>query len=427
MDYLNIKDKILMMVIKWLSCRRVCEAQEKDRIVVFRSAALGDFVISIPAFVLLREIFPDKRIVLVTTQSADKAQKEKVLGYTNETSRIPWVDLIRDSLIDEVIVLENLEYSFLRKQVKPLLGVNEVSACFLLTDPGAPKTGVLKKVLLFRLLGVKAPIHGWRDRATIEYRREAQRNAQLYKHHVLGSIESVLEASQTYGMDTVWVKFNLHINAEATAYAEQFWRQHHLENEKVIVVSPGAVQSHKKWPEENYRLLIGHLLENEHVVVILTGTRKDEEIKKAIIGKGMSGVIDMVGQTSVMQLAALLQRADLLVGNDGGTMHLGDAVGIPVISIVPGLEYPDSIEPWHNIGNSIRCQTECAPCYSFVECPLHDNVCMKNVTLNRVFDKLDDVLEGNSATRKYNSRCFKIVRNDSNVLFEEILAGESKC
>ena len=65
-------------------------------------------------------------------------------------------------------------------------------------------------------------------------------------------------------------------------------------------------------------------------------------------------------------------------------MHLADAVGATVVSIVPGLEFPDSIEPWHNIDRAIRHPVPCAPCYSFTCCPEGHNRCMKELSIAAV-------------------------------------------
>ena len=69
----------------------------------------------------------------------------------------------------------------------------------------------------------------------------------------------------------------------------------------------------------------------------------------------------------------------LLIGNDGGAMHLGDAMGSKVISIVPEVEYPDSIEPWHNKDLAIRLPIECSPCYSIMHCPQGHQPCMSDI------------------------------------------------
>src|SRR5206468_12119081 len=43
--------------------------------------------------------------------------------------------------------------------------------------------------------------------------------------------------------------------------------------------------------------------------------------------------INLAGKTSLTQLAALLQRADLLISGDSGPLHMGVACGTPIVGI----------------------------------------------------------------------------------------------
>lgn len=97
---------------------------------------------------------------------------------------------------------------------------------------------------------------------------------------------------------------------------------------------------------------------------------------------------------TVAQLAALLAKCVLLVGNDGGAMHLGSAVGCPTVSIVPCLEYPGSVEPWADRHRAVRHAVDCAPCYSFASCPKGHNLCMKDLPMAAVWRECASVLGG---------------------------------
>ena len=98
-------------------------------------------------------------------------------------------------------------------------------------------------------------------------------------------------------------------------------------------------------------------------------------------------ILSLAGGSSIAQSAALFARCDLVVGNDGGAMHLADAMGARVVSIVPGLEFPESIEPWHNQDRAVRHPVECAPCYSFTYCPVGHNRCMIDLPIERVVEQ----------------------------------------
>ena len=77
-------------------------------VLVFRSAALGDFIMASPAIAEVRKCFPDHRVVILTIPSADKTQRAKVEKYVGNTQRMPWVELAMPHLIDEVVLLNSL-------------------------------------------------------------------------------------------------------------------------------------------------------------------------------------------------------------------------------------------------------------------------------------------------------------------------------
>jgi ADP-heptose:LPS heptosyltransferase len=99
-------------------------------------------------------------------------------------------------------------------------------------------------------------------------------------------------------------------------------------------------------------------------------------------------------------LGAVLQRCAVLVGNDGGAMHLAAAVGCPAVSLIPGIEFPGSVDPWGYSHLSVRHPTQCSPCYSFTYCPLGHQDCMREITVDAVLEKCAKAL----ALRQQTSR-----------------------
>ena len=130
-------------------------------ILVFRSAALGDFLMSIPAMKLLRKAYPKRRIVFITISSSMRDLRNQVKQYSGDHDKAPWVKLAGD-LVDETIVLEDLGFFSLlsyRKKIRKLA----FERSYILNDPSAPLSGRLKKIILVRFLGVTGPIFGCND------------------------------------------------------------------------------------------------------------------------------------------------------------------------------------------------------------------------------------------------------------------------
>jgi heptosyltransferase II len=346
-------------------------------VVVFRSAALGDFILACPALRLMRRAFPDTKIVLVTTQSASREQRKRVARYAGTTSSIPWVDLARPHLVDDVVVIEDVKSIAGLAAARRQLRNYRIDCCVLLLEPATPWMSRLKKIGLMFLLAGPVPQYGWRgpgyffrDKARL-YRRG------LLQHHVQSAMQFVDELPTKRYRPAKEVIFDLRPGETANIWADMWIRDHALLERRLIAVVPGSIQPHKRWPTEKFQRLCEMLLTDDpNAVLIVLGTALDAKIGVDIARHDPNRVINLAGETSIAQSAALLARCALVVGNDGGAMHLGDAMGARVVSIVPGLEYPDSIEPWNNKSLAVRHPVECAPCYSFLNCPLGHNKCM---------------------------------------------------
>src|SRR2546427_12359609 len=73
--------------------------------------------------------------------------------------------------------------------------------------------------------------------------------------------------------------------------------------------------------------------------------------------------IDLMGQTTLKDLIALLRRARLLITNDSGPMHLAAAVGTPVIALF-GPNDPARTGPYGAGHTGLRSRVPCSPCFS---------------------------------------------------------------
>jgi len=144
---------------------------------------------------------------------------------------------------------------------------------------------------------------------------------------------------------------------------------------------------------ENFAELCRQLLNKlSSAMIVVIGTPDDSSLGENLKIINQSRIHNLAGKICIEHCAALLKRCSLVVGNDGGAMHLADAMGTKVVSIVPGLEYPDSIEPWHNKKLAIRHSIDCAPCYSFSSCPLQHNKCMRDIPVVVVLKKCFEAL-----------------------------------
>ncbi len=96
--------------------------------------------------------------------------------------------------------------------------------------------------------------------------------------------------------------------------------------------NPGAVMAEKRWRPEGFARIAERCIA-EGMDVALIGGPSDAESASLVRRLARAKVHDLVGLTSFRELAAILQRSSLYVGNDSGTTHLAAAVGCPTVAI----------------------------------------------------------------------------------------------
>ncbi|SVD87966.1 uncharacterized protein METZ01_LOCUS440820, partial [marine metagenome] len=103
--------------------------------------------------------------------------------------------------------------------------------------------------------------------------------------------------------------------------------------EKFVVFTPGAIYGpSKQWPVEHFRELGKQLHKAFGYTILLLGTIDDVE-SGTKIAHNNDWIHNYCGKTTLAQLLAILTKAQLLVGNDSGSMHLMAALQRPQIAV----------------------------------------------------------------------------------------------
>ena len=97
----------------------------------------------------------------------------------------------------------------------------------------------------------------------------------------------------------------------------------------LLVPGGASHRPEKRWPAE-YFVVLARQLDAEGLRPVLVGGPHDAALTNEIAGQ-ISGALDLGGRTSIVDLAALGQRAGLAVGNDTGPMHLFAVAGAPSV------------------------------------------------------------------------------------------------
>jgi heptosyltransferase-2 len=174
------------------------------------------------------------------------------------------------------------------------------------------------------------------------------------------------------------------VPVEARTKAESTLRQAGArQNAWRCAIAPGASYGAAKcWPPERFALLADRLISECGADVIFFGTPGEKEIAARIFARMKSRAISLVGETSMLDLAALFFSCSAFIGNDSGAMHVAAAAGLPVIGIF-GSTDPEGTAPVTEEFTLIREPVSCSPCF-LRQCPV-DHRCMTRISVESVF------------------------------------------
>ena len=124
------------------------------------------------------------------------------------------------------------------------------------------------------------------------------------------------------------------VSDEERRQARERMRAERLDDGRpLIVLHPGANWPHKRWAPERFAALGDRLAEAAHARIALTGGPDDSALADAIQARMRHPAVLWAGQTTLRELGARLEQAQLLVSNDTGVLHIAAALGRPVVAL----------------------------------------------------------------------------------------------
>ena len=113
-----------------------------------------------------------------------------------------------------------------------------------------------------------------------------------------------------------------------------------------VLIAPGCAphRPYKRWPAKHYAELARRLAAERGLATVAVGTPVDADTVDAICAEEPS-VVNLLGRTSILQVAALARRARGVVGNDTGPIHITASVGAPTLVVMSGQTDPVRMIP----------------------------------------------------------------------------------
>jgi lipopolysaccharide heptosyltransferase I len=364
-----------------------------QRILLIKPSAVGDVIHTLPVLAKLRARYPHARIDWVLTPAIAElighhpALSNVVLFDRGALTR-DWRDwlaglgrMLADLWWTRYDLVIDLHGQF-RSAVLTLATRAPVRLGFDRPQTTGPRSAEDRQLI------PNAYRHGWTG---------TREGAWLAYTHRIGLPRSDVHAVDRYllltpilGLDEGPPDFQVPIPPRAEAYIEMLLHRHGIRSQSFAVLVPGTIWQTKHWHIEGFASVARYLRGTGRGVVLAGSPSERERCHK--VAELAPGVVDLSGQTTLSELAALLRRAEVCVTNDSGSMHLAVALGRPVVSVF-GPTDPVWIGPYRRPDAVVQAELACVPCYHrhLSACP-HHHACMQLVTPGMVIDAIERVL-----------------------------------
>ena len=333
------------------------------KILVFTANWLGDALFLSPLLAALKENFTQAHLAVLLVPRVEEI-------FLNN----PHVDkiIIYDEKGRQRSLISRLRFIFkLRKE--------RFDTAFMI-KPSLSRTLILKSAGIKKIIGHDNPKSGWLLSVKVPP-----------PNKILHKVDYFLTLLEYLSQKINRRKYKFFPSDEDKLCIEELFSQKKItRNAPLIVINPGANWIPKRWLPDNFAELINRIKERPSLNIAITGRDTDRALADEIISKSGRDVFNFAGQTSLGQLGALMQKADIVISADSGPMHIAAAVGARVIALFgptsAAITGPYPPENHIVIQRDIGCQI---PCY---ESGCQDYRCMKAISVDEVVEKVIGLL-----------------------------------
>ena len=329
------------------------------RILLIKLRYLGDVVLSTPVLPLLRKQFPEAKMTfLVNPGTAAVLQDNPYLEEVWVLPRQSWwqqlrfIQHVRDAKFDMVIDLTDGDRS-----------------AFLSWVTGA--------------------------RVRLGYNRDRRWRGKFYSHvlpSAYGSMHMVeyhQQAIAGLGIHESVGEPEVYIHSEVREQDEEEFGDFSAKGQPLVLLHPIARYVFKAWPLERFAA-VADWLSGQGIRVALIGSQGEMLIGQQIMNLTKHKPVNLMGKTRLSQLIALMRRSLLLIGNDGGPIHIASAVGCPVL----GLFGPTDPAVWGPRGSNVKViykGLDCRECF-YPGCSRGEESCMRQISVEEVCQAAQSML-----------------------------------
>jgi len=337
------------------------EKSSIKKILIVQTAFIGDVILITPLIRETKKMFPNSSLdVMVIPQAVSLLENnpniEEVILFDKRKNKIK-------AFFQTLFLLRNNKYD-------------------LAISPHSSMTTAL--LLLLAKIKMRVGFERWASQFLLTHKLEHIKNTLKIKKN--------LHLLSPFTNDELSISTELFPTNEMFAKADEILGRLKPDSKKIIAIAPGSNWFTKRWPEEYYFQLVTKLNKYNYGIVFI-GSKVENEICYRI--KPESNYVNLSGELSLLESAAIIGRCDLMVCNDSGAMHIANAVNTDVITFFGPTVERIGYFPIRENDFVFQVDLDCRPCSSHgtKKCPLDHHNCMKFITSNEVFKKIQTKFE----------------------------------
>jgi len=275
---------------------------EVKNILAVRNDRFGEFLLNIPAFRALKQSFAPSKLTLT------------VNPYVYELAKC-----IESA--DEVIPWENRRHRFAEVLKFARVLKNKNIDLAVIFNPSQEFN------MISFLAGIPMRL-GYNRKWPFLLTHKMEDRKYLGKKH---EIEYNLELVSLIGAKTEDKSLSLTVN---DVIINNLWQVSGLRGaDDLIALHPWTSDCIKQWPIENFVALGKKIAEELKKTILIIGGQDERDKSSTYFGHCGTPIINLTGKTTLVQLAALLKKSQLLISGDSGPVHLASCVGTPVAAL----------------------------------------------------------------------------------------------
>ena len=346
----------------------------KERFLVVRTDRVGDLVLSTPVLEAIKTRFPESYLaMMVSSYAADVVKANPNL--------------------DHVIIDDHADRN--RGAKGFLMLVKEVKGSKF--DVAILLRPTFRLALLLLLAGIRHRIGtGYRFYQMLFSQKVYVHRKRNLRHEA----DYNLDLLKPLGIRPEKIIPRVYLTPEEEHFAQQIRREFEITtDDPVVVIHPGSGHSSLSLPRRKFAQVADRLVEELDAKILLTGTKKEMDLIDFIKRNMKHQAVDLTGRTNIRRLAAVLKKADVVISNSTGPMHLAAAVGTPTVAVFCPIFAAGPIR-WGPYGEGHEVVLPPVPVCDKCEpksCPHYD--CMDKIKAEHVVAKVRAVLKRQRASR----------------------------